>query len=274
MLQTLVRSTPIWLFGVLIMVGCALASEFGRFLHRRQGTQERETKTSTEGYIVAAIFSLLAFMISVTFSIAADRFESKRVLVGREASAIMTSYQRASLLDEPGSSRVRAILRDYARSRIALEELSNSAEDEPLARSRMLKRALWVATLDACYSMRTTTLSSNAVQSVNEILNIGSERELARVAFVPSRVVLTSILYLFAASSVLGYRIDANSGHRSPLIYVLFALYVAAIVLIADLDSPLEGTIKVPQTAIEQLVAALDWDARQPRIHNVMPQPN
>ena len=259
MLQTLLRSTPIWLFGILIMAGCVLASEFGRYLHRRRGTRTPAAKNGDDGYIVAAIFSLLAFMISVTFSIASDRFDAKRALVGEEANAITTSYQRASMLDEPGRSRVHAILRDYARSRIALERIPNTSKDRVLVQSRMLQRALWIATLEACYPIRTTSLASNVVQAVSETLDVGSQRELARSAFVPSRVLLTLILYLFVASSLLGYRVDSSSGQRRALGYVLFVLYTAAIVLIADLDSPLEGSVKVPQTALKQVAANLEF---------------
>lgn len=261
MFQTLMRSTPIWLFGLLIMAGCVVASEFGRFLHRRRTPREDETKSSTEGYVAGAVFSLLAFMISVTFSIAVDRFDSKRALVEHEASAILTSYQRAALLDEPGRTRLQGVLRSYAMSRVALERTWNTPNDEALARTRLLQRTLWATALDACYPLRTTSLASSVIQAVNETLEMGSRRELARLEFVPARVILTLVLYLFVASSVLGYMVDANSGRRRALVYVLFALYTAAITLVVDLDSPLEGAVRVPQAALEQVAAAMSLNS-------------
>jgi hypothetical protein len=39
---------------------------------------------------------------------------------------------------------------------------------------------------------------------------------------------------------------------------LLFALFAMAIILILDLDRPRAGSIEVPQTALVNLVAALD----------------
>ena len=76
---------PLWLVWLLLVAACVLALEAGRWAfrraaaHRRAGT--REAKSEAEGYVFGAIFSLLAFMIAITFSIALGRFDSRRLLV-------------------------------------------------------------------------------------------------------------------------------------------------------------------------------------------------
>lgn len=160
MFQTLLRSMPLWLIGCLILTGCILASQLGRFIHRRFASEADRMKTGTEGYIVGALFALLAFMISATFSIAVDRFENKRAWIAREASSISMSYWRAGFLDEPGRAQLRSILRRYARSRAALENDANTGSSGALSRSKELQRDLSAATLNACYPLRSTPVAA------------------------------------------------------------------------------------------------------------------
>ena len=258
MFQTLLRSMPLWLIGCLILAGCILASQLGRFIHRRFASEAVPMKTGTEGYIVGALFGLLAFMISATFSIAVDRYEAKRAWVAREASSISISYRRAGFLDEPGRSQVQLILRRYAHSRMALENVANSATGQELVRTRELQRDLWAATLNACYPLRATAVAAYTIQAVSDTLDIGAQREEAVRAFVPNRVIFTLILYLLVASAVLGFEIDVEPKKRRVSIYMLFALYTLALTLILDLDSPLSGTITVGQTPLREVAGQLD----------------
>ena len=217
-------------------------------------------KTGTEGYIVGALFALLAFMISATFSIAVDRFENKRAWVAREASSISMSYWRAGFLDEPGRSQLRSILRRYARSRAALENDANTGSSGALSRSKELQRDLSAATLNACYPLRSTPVAAYMIQAISDTLDVGAQREEAVFAFVPNRVMVTLILYLLVASAVLGFEIDVEPTKRRASIYILFALYTLALTLILDLDSPLSGTITVAQTQLRGLAAELSAD--------------
>jgi hypothetical protein len=59
------------------------------------------------------------------------------------------------------------------------------------------------------------------------------------------------------AAPVVSYYPGTNFGHYRSYSFV-FVLMAMAIVLILDLDRPRGGSILVPQTALENLIAVLD----------------
>ncbi len=256
MFQTLLRSMPLWLIGCLILAGCILASQLGRFIHRRFASEAVPMKTGTEGYIVGALFGLLAFMISATFSIAVDRYEAKRAWVAREASSISISYRRAGFLDEPGRSQVQLILRRYAHSRMP----SKMSRTLQRAGTRPDKRATARSVgcdAERLLPLRTTAVAAYTIQAISDTLDIGAQREEAVRAFVPNRVIFTLILYLLVASAVLGFEIDVEPKKRRVSIYMLFALYTLALTLVLDLDSPFGGTITVGQMPLREVARTI-----------------
>ncbi|WP_182912038.1 hypothetical protein [Sphingomonas cavernae] len=242
-----------------------LALQAGKLLHIRASRRGTETpdagKSDADGYIIAAIFALLAFLTGLTFSIALDRFDTRRGLVAEEANAISTAYLRASLFDEPHRAQLQTLLHTYARSRIAPEGLWNKQMDAKVENARALRDRLWDATHAAVYPVRETELASYFVEAMNETLNVGIRRELAGRAHVPTRILNILLLYLVAASVVLGYLVAEESRGRRQAAMILVALFAVSMLLILDIDRPHSGTVNVPQRALEELIAMLDRDA-------------
>src|SRR3954453_5682513 len=121
MLDSLLRAVPLWVAGLILIAICIIAEEAARILQRtlRSKRQGAAAETSEgEAHIIGAIFALFAFMVSLTFSLAVQRFDDRRGWVAQEANAIGTTFLRADLFDEPFRSQLRATLREYARSRI------------------------------------------------------------------------------------------------------------------------------------------------------------
>jgi len=264
-LDTLLFTFPLWVAGLILFVACLLALQAGKLLHARaarRGTEKPDAgKSDADGYIIAAIFSLLAFLTALTFSIALERFDAKRALVAEEANAISTTYMRASLFDEPHRTQLQTLLRQYARSRIAPEGLWNEQMDAKVENARALRVRLWDATHAAVYPVRETELASYFLDAMNETLNVGTRREIAGRAHVPTRILNILLLYLLAAAVALGYVVANESRGRRQAAMLLVALFALAMLLILDIDRPQSGTVNVPQRALEDLVAMLDRDA-------------
>lgn len=115
LLNPLFHDMPLWLLGLAWFGVCMLAREAGARLYRWRRARNSaigESSIAAQAHIVAAIFGLLAFVIGFTFSIALERFDTRRGLVIEEANAISTAYLRSSLLDEPDRSLMQKTLRD------------------------------------------------------------------------------------------------------------------------------------------------------------------
>ena len=74
------------LAGTLILVLAAL--ELGYQLANRRKAKLKPENESTVGGVVAATLGLLAFLLAVTFGIAADAFHARKVALTEETSAI------------------------------------------------------------------------------------------------------------------------------------------------------------------------------------------
>ncbi len=264
-LDPVLQTIPLWVFGVLIFVVCVIAREGGVWVRRRAGAGDDAEKSDAEGYIITAIFALLAFMVGLTFSIAIDRYDDRRALVAEEANAISTAYLRASLFDEPFRSTLQSTLRQYAHTRIAPDGLWDERMETQLERSQALRGRFWSEARAAIMPVRETELASYFVDAVNEVLNVGARRNLLGRAHIPTRILDILLLYLIVSSAVLGYLLGGRPGRKRQASTLLVALFTIAIVLILDIDRPRSGSVNVPQRALEELVATLDGDRIQPR---------
>ncbi|HEU4652222.1 MAG TPA: hypothetical protein VFS49_12485 [Croceibacterium sp.] len=252
---------PLWLVGLLLIAACLLAREAGSLLYHYVGRHKNDAKDEGASEAIGATFGLLAFILAFTFSIALDRYDTRRVLVAEEANAIGTVYRQASLFDEPERSRLQEILRQYAHTRIAPRGLWDSEMEDHVRQSQTLRDKFWNEAREAILPVRNSEQGSYFVGSVTEMIEIGNQRELAGRAHVPSRILDVTLVYLLASAGMLGYMRGKKGGRRQAST-VLLVLFVIVIVLILDIDQPRAGTVTVPQRAIEDMTRSLDADAR------------
>ena len=258
---------PIWLVGLILIALCLLARELVSLVFRCIGKPKAapngDDTEKDEGDLVGTTFGLLAFVLAFTFSIALDRFDTKRTLVGEEANAIGTTYRRADLYDEPVRSQMQQTLREYARTRVVAAGTSDAAIKQLAAQSRALREKFWDEARIAIFPVRDTERGSYLVEATNEMIEVGNRREVAGRSHVPSRILDVSLVYLLICAGLLGYLRARKGGGRQGSTVVL-VLFVFVIMLILDIDSPRNGTILVPQRAMEDMVASLDALAAKP----------
>ena len=260
---------PLWVIGLLLALISVLVLEGGAWIAGRQqarmvrtGTPQPE-KSDAQGYVIGAIFGLLAFLIGLTFSIALNRFDDRRIWVTEEATAISTCYLRVDLLDEPFRSNLRFLLRDYARVRVVPDNLSTAEMDRRYGESERLRAALWNETRQAVFPVRETELGSYVVEGMNNMLDVGSRRTVAGRSHIPRQILYIQFIYLIVSAGVLGYLYGAEGNRRRFASTLLIALFVLAFVLILDVDRPRSGSVKVSQSALQELVARMDSDAKR-----------
>ena len=109
---------PLW--AVFLATGALLwlAMEGGYRIGRWRHARIVDEKEQPVGAMVASILGLVALVLGFTFSLAASRFDARRMAVLEEANAIGTTYLRARLLPEPQRSEVARLLREYVEVRI------------------------------------------------------------------------------------------------------------------------------------------------------------
>jgi hypothetical protein len=239
------------LFLTVVLLGSA---EFGYWLARRMRSPEAEDNVSELGTVQGAVLGLLALLLGFTFSMAAERYQSRKALVVREANAIGTSLLRAEMLPEPQRTNVKKLLREYVDTRIALYGTGGSpaAEQAVEADTERLQGRLWAEAVAAVETEKRPVITGLFVQTLNETIDLHTLQLAALANRIPAPIFLMLCFVACVALGLIGYG-NGYSDKRHVVLPVLVTMLVAAVILvIIDLHRPTEGFIKVStRTAVE-----------------------
>ncbi|XHR99964.1 hypothetical protein ACFB49_15610 [Sphingomonas sp. DBB INV C78] len=250
-------SAPIWTIGLVVFGGMALGMFIGRQLRKRfplkaDKAGDGEKVESQESFMVTSVMGLLALLLGFTFSLAVDRFETRRGNVLTEANAIGTTYLRSQLLEEPHRERLSKLLIDYTDTRIALAtEQSREARAPLLQHNDQLIADLWTATVAAFPSMRPYDFSSSYLETMNNMIDMDTTRKAGRLAHVPAEIFFVLLLYQFIASIVISYFLIGPRGQKIALF--LFLLFSVVLLLVIDIERPTSGGIQESQAPMLML---------------------
>jgi hypothetical protein len=86
-------------------------------------------------------------------------------------------------------------------------------------------------------------------------MNIDSERHAARRAEIPTTILVLLIFYSLVAAAVLGAVLRSRKGQQ--ISAALIGLNVLALMLVADINRPVEGSIHESQEPMERMLARL-----------------
>ena len=222
---------------------------------RRAQRREHEVEHSQESYLVGSMLGLLALLLAFSFSMALDRHEERRHLVVQEANAIGTAYLRAQLLDEPHRSRLSQLLVRYTDNRIALATAPRESATPLLAENDRLLTDLWTGVVASRDSALIRGISTPLLMTFNDVIDLDTERKVARQVRVPAPVLLLLYGFLLLTALVLGYVLEDRRGRiGAAALFVLLSLYVS---IIADLSRPASGSIRESQEPMLMLQASL-----------------
>jgi hypothetical protein len=236
---------PLWLLGPLLFLALMAACEGGRLLRRSRQRRNRESDAEADdGFSVTSVLGLLALLIGFTFSLTLQRYDTRRELVTSEANALGTTWLRTQLFDESDRARLQAVLRRYVDVRIEFGAAGTPEQEQAAYRkTEALQQELWDAATRAVTPYRTTPLASLLVTTTNESIDLAATRMAAREAHTPPRIIRILVIYALIAAGMMGYK---KGRHRAATV-ILFVLLTLAAILIADLDRPSTGAIRVSQ---------------------------
>lgn len=245
---------PLWALFPLTIALIATAMELGFRIgawRREHGQQEKE---ATVGAVVAATLGLLGFMLAITFGIAVSRFDFRRQAFLGEVNMVSSAYLYADLLPANERDQIRSLLRDYIDVRIRTVNSQNFREG--IAQSEQLHKQLWAATLRAVDETRNFFAVGIFAQTLNGVFDAHTKRIFAAFdSRIPAIIWLVLYGIAMLGTAVLGYQAALGGSNRSPTFVGLVIAFAAVLMLVADLDRPQGGLLRVSQKAMTDLQA-------------------
>jgi hypothetical protein len=242
---------PVLLF-VLLTLSFAVAYEAGTIearLFRRVHEEVRGQISS----IQTGLLALVGLMIGFTFAMALSRFDQRRQLVIDEANAIHTTRLRAALLPEPYHGDIDRLLHEYVAARL---EFFNAGYDrqrieKALGRADSVQHDLWSNTLAAARE-RPDPITATFVQALNQTIDLSEKR----IDALEDRIPVTVWWTLLTVSAVACFLTGNMHQRRRTVAVLALPLVLAAVLgLIANLDAPRTGTIRISQRSMMRLKA-------------------
>jgi len=248
--QRLVDSLPIVGVFVAFTLGALLACECGYRIGRWWQKRTPEEKEGPTTMMVGSLLALLAFLLAVTMSMAADRFEARRGLVLAEANAVGTTYLRAGYLPEPVSSKTRQLLREY----LSLRVVNHPGEVAARARrSGELQSALWSIAEELARRTPDSETVALYIESLNQVIDLHASRLTVYYGRVPETVLLLLFVTSIVTMSMVGYSAGLSL-RRSSLAVVMMTVVLGGVVtLVVDVDRAREGFLRVNQQPLIEL---------------------
>jgi len=247
----LFAAIPIWAVFIATVLLVLLSVEGGYQWARHKHRAEVE-KEAPVGAMMAALLGLLAFLLTFTFSMAAERYNDRKLAVLHEANAIRITYLQAGMFTENQRTEIRKILRGYVKERLQWAGVERPGGG--LSAKCLLDR-LWEQS--AAVGVQNRGGADVFLDSVNKVIELHAERLMVRErSQIPS--IFWAALYSVVVLSLttMGYHSGVAGANRSPVSVAVAVAISIVILLIVDLDRPGEGFVNVSQQA---MIDVRDW---------------
>jgi len=252
---------PLLVFVLSFVILWATAQIGAHFLTGIRDLEQNEKDDF--GFILGATLTLLGLIIGFTFSMAIGRYDQRKNYEEEEANAIGTEYVRADLLPAANAEKIHALLSKYLDQRIVFYETRDRSQLKQIdAATAQLQNEMWSVVKDAALA-QPTPVAALAVSGMNDVLNRQGYTQaawwnripLAAWGLMGAIAVCCNLLIGFAAR-------HAKDKFRNFMLLVLPLVISISFLLLADIDSPRGGLIRVIPQNLLSLSQSLHAEGR------------
>jgi hypothetical protein len=246
---------PILVFG-LSLVFLWLSAWIGSYLRKRFRGLVNDEDLQDFKVVEGATLTLLGLLIGFSFSMAISRYDQRKNYEEAEANAIGTEYLRADLLPAADAAKIHMLLRAYLDDRILFYNTRDSGRLRQIdADTAQVQANLWSAVRGPAQT-QPSMLSSIILSGMNDVLNSQGYTQAAWWNRIPRPAWALMAAISICCNLLIGYgsrRINAR-----PILFFVIPLVVSiSFFLIADIDSPRGGVIRVTPQNLVSLAQSL-----------------
>jgi hypothetical protein len=210
--------------------------------------------------IQSATLTLLGLIVGFTLSMAVSRYDQRKLYEEEEANAIGTEYVRVEVLPASEVENAKKLLREYLDQRVQYYQLRDGERLQQVnATTDRLQSQLW-ASVRSSAAAQPTPITALAVSGMNDVLNSQGYTQASWWNRIPTEVWALLIIISVCGNFMIGLYL--RHVRTNGLLLTVFPTIVAvAFFLIADIDSPRGGLIRVSPVNLIALSQSLPSEA-------------
>lgn len=250
--MNILADVPLILF-VVSLIALWFSVQVGDFLRKTARPFKEETEREDFATVLTPALTLLTLVLAFSFSMAVTRYDLRKNYEEAEANAIGTEYVRADLLAPADAAKVRELLKKYLDQRILFYITGDKERLKQIgADTARIQADLWAAVVAGVAQPSPT--AALAVSGMNDVLNSQGYTQAAWWNCIPG-----SAWGLMAGIAVCCHVLLGYCAHKTnTVLFLVFPLVASiSIYLIADIDSPRGGLIRVIPQNLHALSASL-----------------
>ncbi|WP_144142206.1 hypothetical protein [Paraburkholderia sp. BCC1884] len=242
---------PIILFFVAFVV-MSFAAWIGSTALRARVHLDEDTRDDFK-IVQSATLTLLALVIGFSLSMAVGRYDQRKNYEEEEANAIGTEFVRADLLPASAAAAIRADLTRYLELRIDYYQTRDLQRVEQIdAATADLQNKLWAAATGGA-TAQPNPVTALAVAGMNDVINTQGYTQAAWWNRIPVAAWILMIVVGIFSNLLVGYGVK-NAAAKNRFLLIMPLTVSLSFMLIADIDSPRNGIIRVvPQNLISTM---------------------
>jgi hypothetical protein len=249
-----IMNYPLAVF-VLSVVVLWLSALVGTWLRKRRRSMDEEERQDFN-VVLAATLTLLGLIIGFSFSMAISRYDQRKNYEEEEANAIGTEYVRAELLPAAEAEKVRGLLKAYLDQRIRFYEVRDYRKLPPInAKVAQLQDEMW-SVVRGAGAAQPTPLMAVVVSGMNDVLNRQGYTQAAWWNRIPIAAWGLMEIIAICSNVLIGFSAHRAEGKATRFL-VLPAIVAVSFLLIADIDSPRGGIIRIHPQNLVSLAGSL-----------------
>lgn len=252
-MSDLLRHPAILFVVMLALMG--VATGFGSMVLRRKRPMAKDGRDDFH-IVQGATLTLLALLIGFTLSMAVGRYDQRKNLEEEEANAIGTQYLRADLIADMHGQQLKALLIRYLDQRILYYRTRDSETLREIGQeTTRIQDEMWKIVRDTALE-KPNPVTALVVAGMNDVINSQGYSEAAWLNRIPVSAWSLMIAIAFFSSMLQGY--GARTETSTAVLLLVLPLTVSlSLALIADVDSPRGGLIRVVPQNLHNLETGL-----------------
>ena len=223
--------------------------------YARQRVLQEEVRPDFN-FILSSTLTLLGLLIGFNLVTAVSRYDQRKNFEEAEANAIGTQYLRADLVPAVDGAKMRSLLASYVAQRMLFYVTRDRRElDAVNARTAKLQSELWSSVVGPA-TAQPDPVRALVVSGMNDVINSQGYTQAAWWNRIPLGAWALMAAVAISCNLLIGYGVrDAKA--MGTLLFVVPFIVAISFFLIADIDSPRAGVIRVQPQNLQALADSL-----------------